>query len=274
MQCARHLYSCQDVAENYIPCELPVCFQCQKFESYGKVDCAACETKRQQLKRTCRIIREKEDICRRFYLRDIKQDIENCQTMSSFYKEEMLGKNQETNKTYWLRDTQCWFQTQMLQAKERDKHTYCWSVWIWAYVRAISNHSSTKTTLPQKHLTWHTSHFSVSEFLNKKYVKEFLGKIQITQRKTRHIGNERLLKLMPGPDLFQSFTVTNFRRINHLSFSCITSARILVSEDKNNIILTNKKGDILHLMEGVIRGHGLHTVNSESEVIYIYVRIN
>lgn len=49
---------------------------------------------------------------------------------------------------------------------------------------------------------------------------------------------------------------------------------ILVSEDKNNIILMNKKGDILYFMEGVIRGYGLYMVNSESEVIYIYVCIN
>lgn len=280
MQCARHLYSCQDVAENYIPCELPVCFQCQKLESYGKVDCAACETKRQQLKRTCRIIREKEDICRRFYLRDIKQDIENCQTMSSFYKEEMLGKARKLIKRidYVIHNVDF-----KHRCSKQKKETNIHIVGLYEYEHMYEQSaitpvrfllSITKTILPQKHLKWHTSHFSVSEFLNKKYVKEFLSKIQITQRRTRHIGNERLLKLMPGPDLFQSFTVTNFRRINHLSFSCITSARILVSEDKNNIILTNKKGDILHLMEGVIRGHGLHTVNSESEVIYIYVRIN
>lgn len=74
---------------------------------------------------------------------------------------------------------------------------------------------------------------------------------------------------MPGPDLFQSFTVTNVRQINHLFFSCITSDRVWVSDDRNNIILTNKKGDILHRMEDVINGHGVHTVNSESELIYI-----
>lgn len=46
MQCARHLYSCQDVADNSIPCELLVCFQCQKLESHGIVDYGTCEIKR------------------------------------------------------------------------------------------------------------------------------------------------------------------------------------------------------------------------------------
>lgn len=61
----------------------------------------------------------------------------------------------------------------------------------------------------------------------------------------------------------------NVRQINHLSFSCITSDRVWVSDDKHNIILKNKNGDILHCMEDVINGHGVHTVNSESELIYI-----
>lgn len=44
---------------------------------------------------------------------------------------------------------------------------------------------------------------------------------------------------------------------------------ILVSEDKNNIILMNKKGDILYCMEDVINDYGVYMVNSESEFIYI-----
>lgn len=85
MKCARYLYSCQDVAEDSKPRELPVCFLYQKLKSHGIADCATCETKRQQLKRICRIIKDKEHICTRFYLRDIKQDVENCQKMCSFF---------------------------------------------------------------------------------------------------------------------------------------------------------------------------------------------
>lgn len=44
---------------------------------------------------------------------------------------------------------------------------------------------------------------------------------------------------------------------------------VWVSDDKNNIILMNKKGDILYCMEDVINGYGVYMVNSESELIYI-----
>lgn len=154
MQCARHLYSCQDVAENSIPCELPVFFQCQKIESYGKVDCAACETKRQQLKRTCRIIREKEHICTSFYLRNIKQDVKNCQKMCSSYKEKMLGKARKLMKSIDLMTYNVDFKHRCSkQKKEVNIHI----IRLHEYeknVRAISNHSS---ALSLVHKENHTS---------------------------------------------------------------------------------------------------------------------
>lgn len=45
-------------------------------------------------------------------------------------------------------------------------------------------------------MTEQTSHISLTEFLNKKYVIEFLSKIQLTRVKKRHIGNDCLLKMM------------------------------------------------------------------------------
>lgn len=56
----------QDGVENSKPFELPVCFQCQKLESCGKVDWARCETKRQKINRTYRIIRDKEHFFGKF----------------------------------------------------------------------------------------------------------------------------------------------------------------------------------------------------------------
>lgn len=188
MQCARHLYSCQDVAEDSKPCELPVCFQCQKDKSHGIADCATCERKRQQLKRTCRIIREKEHICRRFYLTDIKQDIENCQTMCSFYKEEMMGKTRKLIKRIDNMTSNVDFKHRCSKQKKRANvhivrlHKYEHMYEQSATTPAQFLLSIKKYILPQKHLTRHTSHFSLSEFLNKKYVKEFLSKIQITKR--------------------------------------------------------------------------------------------
>lgn len=42
-----------------------------------------------------------------------------------------------------------------------------------------------------------------------------------------------------------------------------------ISDDKDNIIFTNSKGDNLHHVKRISRNHGIHTVNSDSELIYI-----
>lgn len=88
------------------------------------------------------------------------------------------------------------------------------------------------------------------------------------KRKKRHIGNDCLLKMLPGPELIQSLAVEEVRQINHISFSCVTSDWIWIS-DNINIILINKDNDIKHRIGDAITGHGIHTVNSESELIYI-----
>uniref|UniRef100_K1QHB9 Uncharacterized protein n=1 Tax=Magallana gigas TaxID=29159 RepID=K1QHB9_MAGGI len=82
-------------------------------------------------------------------------------------------------------------------------------------------------------------------------------------------GNQCLLKLMSPPELLHSLTVTGVRHCYHIS--CVTSDRVWVSY-RNNLILTDTTGVPLHRVEDSCRdlyGGGLHTVNSESELIYI-----
>ncbi|XP_052683131.1 uncharacterized protein LOC128163541 [Crassostrea angulata] len=89
-------------------------------------------------------------------------------------------------------------------------------------------------------------------------------------------GNQCLLKLVSGPEFHQSFTVTGVDCCLHIS--CVTSDRVWVSDDENNLILTDTTGVTLHRVEDScsevlshddIFGNGLHTVNSDSELIYI-----
>ncbi|XP_065929561.1 uncharacterized protein [Magallana gigas] len=84
-------------------------------------------------------------------------------------------------------------------------------------------------------------------------------------------GNQCLLKLMSPPELLHSLTLTGVDRCLHIS--CVTSDRIRVSDGKNNLMLTDTTGVSLHRVEdscsGFNNGNGLHTVNSESELIYI-----
>nr|XP_034310540.1 uncharacterized protein LOC117684056 [Crassostrea gigas]XP_034310541.1 uncharacterized protein LOC117684056 [Crassostrea gigas]XP_034310543.1 uncharacterized protein LOC117684056 [Crassostrea gigas]XP_034310544.1 uncharacterized protein LOC117684056 [Crassostrea gigas]XP_034310545.1 uncharacterized protein LOC117684056 [Crassostrea gigas] len=79
--------------------------------------------------------------------------------------------------------------------------------------------------------------------------------------------NQCLLKLMSVPEFHQSLTVTDVDRCYHIS--CVTSDRVWVSDTENNLMLTDTTGVPLHRVEDSQGALGLHTVNSESELIYI-----
>lgn len=59
----------------------------------------------------------------------------------------------------------------------------------------------------------------------------------------------------------------------------VTSNRFWVSDDKNNLILSNSAGNTLHHLDGLSRTdvstkYGSHTVNSEGELIYMNSKFN
>lgn len=99
---------------------------------------------------------------------------------------------------------------------------------------------------------------------------------------------KKLLKLASPPKLLRSLTVEGVGGCGHISR--VTSDRVWVSDDKNNIVLTNTAGDRLHHREDICCNiieedlcsdlperdlyHGLHTVNSERELIYIDIDYN
>uniref|UniRef100_K1QFD7 Tripartite motif-containing protein 2 n=1 Tax=Magallana gigas TaxID=29159 RepID=K1QFD7_MAGGI len=108
----------------------------------------------------------------------------------------------------------------------------------------------------------------MTESLNKEHVMWSLSEIQITERGNRRTGNQYLLKLMPEAEFHHSIIVTGVDGCFHIS--CETSDRVWVSDRQHNLILANTSGDTLHRVEDP-RGdlYGLHTVNNESELIYI-----
>lgn len=92
---------------------------------------------------------------------------------------------------------------------------------------------------------------------------------------------ECLLKLVSPPKLLRLLTVEGVGGCGHIS--CMPLDRVWVSDDKNNIVLTNTKGDPLHPRKDLCCNtvedelcsdiserdlyHGLHTVNNESELV-------
>lgn len=109
------------------------------------------------------------------------------------------------------------------------------------------------------------------ESLNKDHlngIKKSLSVIKVSKRQKRCLGLKRLLKLMPEAEFHQSFRVPGVHSCFH--FSLLNSEEIWISEGKN-LILTNRTGETKHVQKDLAKSLyvGGHTVNAESELIYI-----
>lgn len=69
---------------------------------------------------------------------------------------------------------------------------------------------------------------------------ELLTVVHFTEKGVRRVGNDRLLKLMSGPEVLQSFDVLGVEICTHIS--SVTTDRVWVS-DPNNLILINTTGN-------------------------------
>nr|XP_034309969.1 uncharacterized protein LOC117680564 [Crassostrea gigas] len=265
------------------PCELPVCFHCTQHKEHRTVDIRAIyKTTRQQHKGTIHTFSEAL-FYRPVLLPQIKTDFKTCRTKFSLFQSEMLTKAQTLKHLidYIQNDFMCNvfcdfdFKHRCLkQEEEMIIHIISLQRYVHIYeqrraIRPLQFLSSIKTALPQIHLTLHTSQLSMTESLNKEDVMESLSAIQITERGNRCVGNQCLLEQTFVPELHQSITVTGVDRYYHIS--CVTSDRVWVSDDRNNLILTDTTGVPLHRVEdlGSDLNGALHTVNSERELIYI-----
>ncbi|XP_065931157.1 uncharacterized protein [Magallana gigas] len=284
------------------PCQVPVCDSCSEDQShrfrsflYGQgqheiLDIqTAYKTKRQQHRGTIHTIRSEALFYRPVLLPRIKTDFKTCHTEFSLYQSEMLKKARKLKKVIKIvrKDFMCNvfcdfdFKHRCLkQMIEMSSHIVSLQEYELRYVQpeftfsALQFLSSIKTALPQipVHPTLHTSQLSMTESPNKEDVMESLSAIQITERGNRRVGNQCLLKLTSGAEFHQSLTVTGVHHCSHIS--CVTSDRVWVS-DGYNLMLTDTTGVPLHCVEDSCRGlhggwgNGFHTVNSESELIYI-----
>uniref|UniRef100_A0A8W8NJT7 B box-type domain-containing protein n=1 Tax=Magallana gigas TaxID=29159 RepID=A0A8W8NJT7_MAGGI len=273
------------------PCQVPACNNCQTHRKHTQIDVTtAYKTKRQQHRGTIHTIRSEALFYRPVLLTGIKADVKTCHTEFSPLQSEMLTKAQRLKDLIYyvvydlLNYVLCYFDFKHRCKKQkiemirhivrlrRYEHRYVQPAFTFSALQFLS---FTKTALPQIHLTLHTSQLSMTESLNKEDVMESLSAIQITERGNRRVGNQCLLKLTSGAELHQSLTVTGVDRCRHIS--CVTSDRVWVSEG-NNLMLTDTTGVPLHRVEDSCSDLyiGIHTVNSESELIYIdmYSNIN
>lgn len=97
---------------------------------------------------------------------------------------------------------------------------------------------------------------------------EYHGKIRIPVQSIikQKDENDGLLKMSSSPKFLQSFLVKGIDMWKHMSF--LAPDNIWVSDNKQNLMLTNKKGEHLHLVKRN-RSNGIHTVSRDRDLIYI-----
>nr|XP_034319860.1 uncharacterized protein LOC109619606 isoform X2 [Crassostrea gigas] len=283
--CARHpICFHKEYCES---CELPVCHDCNKHGTHRIIDVrTAFKIERQQHRETIHTIRSEALFYRPLLLSGNKADFKTCHTKFSLYRSQMFTKVNKLkhlmNKIIYdlLENVFCDFDFKhrcLKQKKEMNRHVVSLQEYVQIYEQATFTFSalqflsSIKTALPQIYLTLHTSQLSMTESLNKKDVMESLSAIQITERGNRRVGNQCLLKLMSAPEFHQSLTLTLTSGWCCFHISCVTSDRVWISLRENNLILTNSTGVPLYRVEDLCSDlyGGLHTVNSENELIYI-----
>lgn len=78
------------------------------------------------------------------------------------------------------------------------------------------------------------------------------------------------IKVIFPPKFLQSFVVDGFDTCKHISF--VEPNNVWVSDISNNLIFTNTKCKNIHHVNHIGRGHVIHTVNSDNELIYMITR--
>nr|XP_034305456.1 uncharacterized protein LOC105338987 [Crassostrea gigas]XP_034305458.1 uncharacterized protein LOC105338987 [Crassostrea gigas] len=233
----------------------------------------AFETKRQEHRTILHTIRSEALFYRPILLIEVKHDFRRFLTELSLCQSEMCKKAQKMKILISESSFNVDFKHKCLtQKKEMNTHMSSLQRYVHIYEQSAINPlqflSSIKTALPQINLTLHTCRLSVAESINKGDLIESLSAIQIKERGNRRVGNQCLLKTMSSPKFHQSLTVTGVDRCYHLS--CVTSDQVWVSDLWSNLILTNTEGFTLRNMHDFCSNvYGAHTVNNESELIYI-----
>lgn len=290
--CARHTRNVYKMFCNF--CQVPVCNSCSKEKSHGLSSFLfgkgqhvtlsiqeAYRAKKQQHDGNFHSIRSEALSYRNIILGDIKSDFKTCHTKCSVFQIEMVKKAERIkqrldNLLSGLDVThRC-----LRQKKELIRHLASLRIYEDRYVQSAL--SPLQFLLAKKdqnlyiHLPLHSGRFLMTRSLNKDEVMKSLCEIKILGSEKRSVGNNRLFKQMSGIDLRKTIIVDDCEGCYHIS--CVTPERAWVSDAKDNLILTNIEGEKLHhrkdVFGGIFSGHGFHTINSNSELLYIDFNYN
>ncbi|XP_056003833.1 uncharacterized protein LOC130046518 isoform X1 [Ostrea edulis] len=274
------------------PCEIPVCFACSEHRTHRFQELRrAYQTKRQQHREIIDNIRSETLYNCRVLLAGIQTDIQTCPPQICHRQSQMSTKAQRLKD---LIDTAvCDVKTRYrgllidrIQQQKRKMNRHLTHIQNYedkyeqSANRAVQFLLFIKTSrVPQikdtPNLPQHLL-LSLTEGFNMEDVSQLLRgipEIQMTTGK-RQVGIDECVKLMSTPVLHTSVCVTGVSHVLHISR--VMSDRVWVSDDYNNLILTDTTGDTIHRVTDITTPlyGGLHTVNSSGELIYIDSKLN
>lgn len=277
-------------------CDVPACNNCQRHRKHKKIKITkAYFAKRQNGRETINTIRSDTLLFRLVLLTEIKADFKTFLQELSSHQSKLIVKANRLKKSIDLvsRDFDCKhsclkqtkYVSRLLTNLCLFEHTYELSGI--KPVRFLISKTQVCKIHDIPHLPQHTNHVFMTPSMTKNDVEaiESLLKIRIEEKEIKRKVKKRMLKLMTSPELHQSFTVEGVVRCCHMA--CDTSDRVWVT-DRKQFILTNTTGSTLNTLTdlgGIFLnspfvistqqqkcasfGYGLHSVNSESKMIYI-----
>lgn len=254
-------------------CEIPVCYHCRKHRNHKQLDVIQkYQTMQRQHNRTIKVIRTEGLLYLPILLEEIGANSKDCQREFSLYYSNMLRKVQILRKRIDNVTHRFNFKHNCLKSKrkitsyvssiQRFEHSYEHASIM--PIQFLKQKSYEVETHNGPHFTHHTKRFIVNESLNKKDVIKLLTDIKFKEN-----GKRSVLRLMSTPE---SHSVSLKYNSSCCHISRVSSDRVWVSDNDENLILTNRTNDLLYHLEiqsFYFTNTGLHTVNNDRELIYI-----
>lgn len=264
-------------------CKLPVCYECKWDHEFERHSITSFYSAYKVVKQICCTIKSEELLNRAALMIELQSDIKKLNSKMSSHKHlsKMITKSQKIkqlidivvhDRNKYLSILQNQIMKSHIARLQKNEYRYEKSA-----RKPTQFISFLKTTLsniePGPNLA-QSSIPPLTESINDEDVIRLLCTLTISDSGKRRLGNGSVLKLMSYPELQQRLMLTDTSGCLHISRDTQDQDQFWVSDNRNNLILFNKNGDIQKHLQNEIYTHvydliGAHTVDRSNYMIYI-----
>nr|XP_022310169.1 uncharacterized protein LOC111115641 isoform X2 [Crassostrea virginica] len=264
-------------------CNIPICAKCKGHRKHKKLELVtAYKFKQKQVKKQIFNIRSDTIYQFQVILKELKDDVKYCRGKMKHlqYAMGVMSKRIKNSMDEVLSDDsylknvhRCLSQVDRIQGHV-NKIEYYEQIHEWLIKKPVKFLQFIKKLRPPSVEDTPNLHLhslpSMTPDINLKYLITPLTKIKITRKGKRQVENKKLLKIILPAKVLDSYLITGVDCCHHLS--CVTPEHVWVNDGKSIILADTKKGVTLKRLP-ILRIYqpwfGLHSVNSERELIYI-----